>query len=1062
MMAQSPDGIAGSRARAGRVAALMVGVLIAAAALAATVRPEPAVAVQRLPSGFVLQDIATGMTAPSASGPGDLLTDFAFLPDESFVAVGKYGRVQWVPRTGTPRRLASLTVNAAGDLGLVSVAAAPDYETSRAIYTARTVPSTGPGSGANGILRLSRWTVVVDQDGLPTGLSDERAVFETSSDGRWHSFGSIVVEPDGTLWTTVGDGVVEPLNKVALRSLDVNDVHGKVLHLRPDGSGVPTNPFFDQGDPRAPRSLVFASGLRSPFRFSLDPVTGLPILGDVGQSTTEEVNLIRPGYSYGWPCWEGSAPTKGYSELAECQGVTTTKPVWEYPHAGSGSAVTGGVVYTGTSYPAAYRGRYFFADYVDGMLWTMAFSPAGVLTTTPEQGGFGSEIGSPVRFDTVRGGDIVFADIGAARLRRLVYAPGNAAPTAAYTSVTDTPGTMTFDGTSSTDPNGDTLTYRWDFGDGATASGPTTTHRFPADPDHHDVTLTVTDPLGATSSTTQTVYPTNLAPNLDVTWPDPSVTYAVGETVHAEATASDPEDGALTVSWSSRLEHCYAVTDCHQHHGTTGQGALFDLPMEGHEGDTQLWVAAAATDSKGATTRSEFAVRPRQRRVTITSTWPAAFTMADVSAASAVFTEGMTITVVAADKGHDGLSGFTRWGDGEVNRDREVVVGSRDITLEAIYQTPIDRRYAGDAAFRTALGDPAGVEQGDLSTRSRTFSKGSAHWSPAAGVHYVAGAIAQRFTALGGLSWCGVPVTDDLPTTNGDGRYNDFASSCSIYWSAASGAHAVSGAVRNRWIGLGAEQSLLGYPTRDLALTASRTGYIAVFQKGVIYHSGTTGTRYLTSPILPKYRSIGAETSQLRYPTTDTRATASGAGRYQHFQDGSIFWSSDSSAHVVTGTIRSLWASLGWERSWLGYPTIDVTLTASRNGYVARFQGGAVYASGPTGAHYVRDAILSRYTAMKAEASYLRYPTTNTNATASGVGRYQHFQGGSMFWSSGTGAHPVTGAIRTAWAKLGWERSWLGYPKSDPYTVTVGIRQNFQHGYLVWNRSTGAVRAYSS
>ena len=120
MMAQSRDGIAGSRTRADRVATLMVGVLIAAAALAATVRPEPAVAVQRLPSGFVLQDIATGMTSPSASGPCDLLTDFAFLPDEGFVAV-----------------------------------------------------------------------------------------LETSADGRRHSFGSIVVEPDGTLWTTVGDGVVE-------------------------------------------------------------------------------------------------------------------------------------------------------------------------------------------------------------------------------------------------------------------------------------------------------------------------------------------------------------------------------------------------------------------------------------------------------------------------------------------------------------------------------------------------------------------------------------------------------------------------------------------------------------------------------------------------------------------------------------------------------------------------------------------------------------------------------------------------------------------------------------
>ena len=53
-------------------------------------------------------------------------------------------------------------------------------------------------------------------------------------------------------------------------------------------------------------------------------------------------------------------------------------------------------------------------------------------------------------------------------------------------------------------------------------------------------------------------------------------------------------------------------------------------------------------------------------------------------------------------------------------------------------------------------------------------------------------------------------------------------------------------------------------------------------------------------------------------------------------------------------------------------------------------------------------------------------------------------------------------AIHSAWAKLGYERSWLGYPKSDPYTVSVGIRQNFQRGYMVWTKSTGAVRAYKS
>ena len=80
---------------------------------------------------------------------------------------------------------------------------------------------------------------------------------------------------------------------------------------------------------------------------------------------------------------------------------------------------------------------------------------------------------------------------------------------------------------------------------------------------------------------------------LAVTWPDPSVTYAVGDVVHASATSSDAEEGsALTVQWSSRFEHCYSIADCHQHYGTGGTGPVFDLAMEGHSGDTELCMTA--------------------------------------------------------------------------------------------------------------------------------------------------------------------------------------------------------------------------------------------------------------------------------------------------------------------------------------------------------------------------------------------------------------------------------------------------------------------------------------
>ena len=352
-----------------------------------------------------------------------------------------------------------------------------------------------------------------------------------------HSVGSIITEPDGTIWLSIGDGVSNTVNPLSLRALNLNDLHGKLLRLKADGSGHPDNPFFDPAQPKAEKSYVYAYGLRSPFRFSLDP-HGRPILGDVGKNTREEVDLVQRGYGYGWPCWEGSQPTTGFKDMAECAGVTTNSPIWEYLHNGSGASVTGGIVYTGTWYPAEYQGRLFFGDYVDNIMWTLRYDDAGGLVTAPETSGFGTGIGQPVRFASAPGSkDIVYADISTAKIRRLVYAPGSAQPVAAFTSVANpTTRAVAFDATTSTDPNGDPVTYAWDFGDGTTATGATPNHTYAASPDHVTVTLTVTDPLQATGSTSTVVYPAAAPPVLDVTWPDPSVTYAVGDVVHASAT----------------------------------------------------------------------------------------------------------------------------------------------------------------------------------------------------------------------------------------------------------------------------------------------------------------------------------------------------------------------------------------------------------------------------------------------------------------------------------------------------------------------------------------------
>ena len=200
--------------------------------------------------------------------------------------------------------------------------------------------------------------------------------------------------------------------------------------------------------------------------------------------------------------------------------------------------------------------------------------------------------------------------------------------------------------------------------------------------------------------------------------------------------------------------------------------------MEGHSGDIQLIVTASVTDSRGAQDSEEFAVTPRQHRVTIDSTWPAAFTMDDELTSSGLFTEGQDIALVAPATGLDGLAEFDGWGDGQTSRTRSVTVQGNDFTIEVTYLTPIDRRYRDDGTFRANVGSPSGVEQGDTTLRSRVFTKGTAYWTAATRVHYVAGAIRSAYTKKGGPAWCGVPSTDELSTPGPAGRYTEFARGC--------------------------------------------------------------------------------------------------------------------------------------------------------------------------------------------------------------------------------------------------------------------------------------------
>src|SRR2546422_241090 len=156
------------------------------------------------------------------------------------------------------------------------------------------------------------------------------------------------------------------------------------------------------------------------------------------------------------------------------------------------------------------------------------------------------------------------------------------------------------------------------------------------------------------------------------------------------------------------------------------------------------------------------------------------------------------------------------------------------------------------------------------------------------------------------------------------------------------------------------------------------------------------------SAIDDKYAALGGPGGFLGQPTSSEQGLPDGRGRHRSFQHGLIYWSPETGAHEVHGLIHDKWASLGWERSPLGYPVTDET------------------------------------------------------PTPDGVGRFNHFQGGSIYWTPQTGAHEVHGAIRDKWAALGWERSFLGYPVTDELgTPGPGRFSRFQNGAIYWTPFTG-------
>ncbi len=320
------------------------------------------------------------------------------------------------------------SIAAGGERGLLGMAFAPDYPTSGRFFVNFTNPS---GDTVVARFRRSANAVVAD----PASRFDlrlgggQRFIEQPFAN---HNGGHLAFGPDGYLYIGLGDGGSG--NDPDHRAQNPNDLLGKMLRINvnvPDDDTAgyripPDNPFFIGGHPA--RDEIWAFGLRNPWRYSFDDVarggTGALIIGDVGQNRFEEIDYEpagRGGRNYGWRNREGAHDNVTSRPLAY---QPPTDPIFEYGRA-DGVSVTGGFVYRGSRLGAAYRGRYFFADF-SGRVWSIALTLSGTGEATAsdrrehttELGG-SAVLGQVSSFGVDAGGELYILNYAAGSVVRL-------------------------------------------------------------------------------------------------------------------------------------------------------------------------------------------------------------------------------------------------------------------------------------------------------------------------------------------------------------------------------------------------------------------------------------------------------------------------------------------------------------------------------------------------------------------------------------------------------------------------------------------------------------------
>ncbi len=692
---------------------------------------------QTAPGGFVVETVVPNLTTPTA---------IAFAPDGRMFIALKSGVVrifsnnQLLP---TPFIDISDQVNNRIDRGLIGLAVHPQFPQQPYVYLFFThdPPGVAPDGDGARVSRLMRVTADAANSNVASAAPNARVILlgnnstfanvgDTSSytnyalvacndaagrpipdcipsDGGTHSAGSLTFDKDGALIASHGDGShwtgVDPRS---LRAQDLDSPAGKVLRIDPlTGAGYPNNPFFD-GNPNSMRSKVLNYGFRNPFRIELHPETDQLYVGEVGWGEWEEINSGR-GKNFGWPCYEGdnalsriqlsyaySPDTQARCDALFQQGpAAVVAPLYAYDHNAGGAAVQAGEIYSGSVYPAAYRGALFIQDYSRNWIKYLTFDANGAATAHDFISN-AADGGGPVDMASGPDTNLYYVTLnfteGGSEVRRIRYVGAGNQPPIARASATPTNGvtplTVAFSSEGSADPDGQPLTYVWNFGNGqfSVERSPTFTFNTAGT---YEVELTVTDSEGASRLRRLTIVAGSRAPELTIIAPTANTRYNAGGTIAFSGSASDPEEGNLSnaINWEVVLHH---NEHAHPNYAAfTGASGSFVIPDHGNN----VWVELCASikDSTNLGLQRCVPLTPNVVQYTITSNPPEAVITFDGVARTTPYTVTTIVgssQLVVAPPQQLGFS-FVSWSDGGANS-HAITIGSANATLSVNYNAP--------------------------------------------------------------------------------------------------------------------------------------------------------------------------------------------------------------------------------------------------------------------------------------------------------------------------------------------------------------------------------------